>query len=230
MTSSPAATLITRSPYDQPQHRPVGRDVDDFGNGGERGRIGGCGETERDARACLLAQVGHSGHRDESPAAEDGNPARELLNFRQHRAGQQDGGPSVDELPDQGLELLLQQRVETGSGLVEDQELRPVNDRLHDAHLAAVAGAQLTDGSCRDQIEAAQEIFPPGGFHSAAQAPVEVDQVARGVARVDRVEFPRFGGQGRFRRLAVLLGDGGGWSWREPVRVDSQAAGIDGPS
>ena len=101
-------------------------------------------------------------------------------------AGQEHCGPGVGQLPGQLLELVLQQRVQAAGRLVQDEQLGAVDDRLDDADLAPVAGAQLPDPPARVEVEAAQQLGDPAGVDTAAQLAVEVDQVLGGPAGVDR--------------------------------------------
>ena len=63
----------------------------------------------------------------------------DLLDFGQDVAGEEDRASLVLGLAHQGVERLLHERVETGRRLIEDQQLRPVLERDHEADLLLVA-------------------------------------------------------------------------------------------
>ena len=99
--------------------------------------------------------------------------------------GQEDGGALVDRPAQDALELVLQQRVEPGGGLVEDQQLGPVGEGLDDSHLAAVAGAQLADRAGRVEVEALQQLGHERLVEASPQRPVEGEDVVGAVAGID---------------------------------------------
>jgi hypothetical protein len=68
-------------------------------------------------------------------------------------AGQEHGGSRPGQLPDQPLELVLEQRVQAAGWLVQDEQVGAVDDGLDDADLAPVAGAQLPDSPGRVEVE-----------------------------------------------------------------------------
>jgi hypothetical protein len=60
-----------------------------------------------------------------------------------------------------------------------------VDDRLDDADLAPVTGAQLPDPPARVEVKAAQQHLDPARVDATAQLAVEVDQVLGSPSGVD---------------------------------------------
>jgi hypothetical protein len=60
-----------------------------------------------------------------------------------------------------------------------------VDDRLDDADLAPIAGAQLPNPPVGVEVEAVQQLLDPAGIYAVAQLAVEVDEVLGGPAAVD---------------------------------------------
>ena len=56
---------------------------------------------------------------------------------------EEDGLASVTGLVDEVVELVLHERVEARGGLIEDEQLGPVHERLDEAELALVAGGEV---------------------------------------------------------------------------------------
>ena len=93
--------------------------------------------------------------------------------------------PVVDGLPDQVLELVLQQRVQAGGRLVEDEQVGLMHEREHQADLLPIAFRQRPrraieiGGEPLDELVAVAELTQP----SCSGQPVEV--LAAGQARVE---------------------------------------------
>lgn len=68
-----------------------------------------------------------------------------------------------------------------GAGLVEQEQLRPAHERLHQTHLAAVAGAQLASRAGGIELEALEELANPGSVPPAPEVVEELDQVGGAV-------------------------------------------------
>ena len=79
----------------------------------------------------------------------------------------------------------MQQGVEAGGGLVEDQQLRVAGERLHDPDLAAVPGAQLPDRPGRVEVEPIQQPADVGLVEAAAQGAEERDGLGDGVPGIE---------------------------------------------
>ncbi|HVL97704.1 MAG TPA: hypothetical protein VM324_00210 [Egibacteraceae bacterium] len=75
---------------------------------------------------------------------------------------------AVTGLDDQVEEPPLEQWVEPACRLVEDEQLRTVHERLHDADLLLVALRQPADGPVEVEVEALSEGSDPVGARAAA--------------------------------------------------------------
>jgi hypothetical protein len=79
---------------------------------------------------------------------------------------------------DQAHELLLQERVEAGGRLVEDQQLGLVHEGLDDADLLPVAPGQTLDLPIKIEAEPVGQLVDPRGRDPAAQIPQVREQLA----------------------------------------------------
>ena len=98
-------------------------------------------------------QFGHGGHGGDPAGAEQGGGVRHGLHLGQHVGGEEHGGAGVAGLADDGEDLLLHERVETGGGLVEDEELGAVHERLDEPELLLVALGERAGLAAEVQFE-----------------------------------------------------------------------------
>ena len=75
----------------------------------------------------------------EPPVADDRRPDRDALHLGERVRGEKHRAPLGGGLPEEVEHLLLHERVETRRRLVEDEQLRPVGERLDQADLLPVA-------------------------------------------------------------------------------------------
>ena len=76
--------------------------------------------------------------RDEQPFANDRDVITEVLDLVQHVRRQEHGAALGGDLTDELLELVLDERVEPRSRLVQDQELGLMHERLDERDLLSV--------------------------------------------------------------------------------------------
>jgi hypothetical protein len=94
--------------------------------------------------------------------------------------GEEDGAAVGGGLAQQLAELGLQERVEARRRLVQDHELRPVHERLHDADLLAVALRELADRPVAHDAEALAELVAKLLVDAHAQARQRVELLTCG--------------------------------------------------
>ena len=85
----------------------------------------------------------HVFHREQAAIAHERHAVADALHLGQQMGREKDGPPFLPHLVEQGVELVLDERVETGRGLVQDQQVRPVHERLDEGDLALVARREL---------------------------------------------------------------------------------------
>ncbi len=83
--------------------------------------------------------------RDEEPFANDRDVITEVLDLVQHVRRQEHGAALGGDLTDELLELVLDERVEPRSRLVQDQELGLMHERLDERDLLSVPSRELAD-------------------------------------------------------------------------------------
>src|SRR5438094_1144190 len=154
----------------------------------QRERLGGhrLAEDDRDLVALDVFKLGNPAHPDQAPFADDADARARLLDLAQDVRRKEYGAHLVARLPQQAVELLLVQGIETARRLVEDEYPRPVHEGLDEDDLALVAGgvlAELAAGVELERVDQAREI----GLVDAAAQPREVlEDLAAGEVRVQR--------------------------------------------
>ena len=99
----------------------------------------------------------------------------------------EEDGPSLrGDLPEERVEALLDQRVETGDRLVEDQQLGLVHEGLDQAELLAVAGRELAHRPVELGVEALGERVAKAPVDAAAELGQVVQHLRSGQLRVQR--------------------------------------------
>ena len=96
-------------------------------------------EREPDSSRRSLTQALDGVDEHQPPLPDDGDLMGEPLDLVQVVRGEEHGPPPVDYFSKKIRELLLEQGIEPGRGLVEDQQLRVVHERLYEADLLPVA-------------------------------------------------------------------------------------------
>lgn len=84
--------------------------------------------------------------------------------------------PQTRKIPDQGTEFALHDRIQAPGRFVEDEQVRVVHERLHDADLLPVSARQRADPYGQVEIEPLGQQVDPFPLHSAVQGR-EVAQV-----------------------------------------------------
>jgi hypothetical protein len=85
-----------------------------------------------------------------------------MIPTRSAVSGEEHGATLLSGLPRELAELRLIQRVETAGGLVEDQNIGLVHERLDDRDLLAIALRELPDRAVENALEARHERVASG--------------------------------------------------------------------
>lgn len=155
------------------------------------------------------------------PEPDDAHAVTELLDLGQDMAGEQYRLARFLRLRDDVLEDDLHERVESGRGLVQEQQLRVGRERGDDGDLLPVALGVRPALLGRVEVEAFDQLVPAPPVQSAAQLGKQVDGLAAGQVRPELdvtgyVGEPPVQGDGVFPRvLAEQLG-GAGVGAQEP--------------
>ncbi len=207
----------------------VGDDARHAGDALERGRRHRPREHHLDLAHRAAHELGDVLDGDELTLAHEGHAVAHALHLRQHVGAEEDGLTGLAGLVQQAVELVLDERVEAGGGLVEDQQFRPVHERLDEADLTPVPGAEVGHLALEVAVQALGELGGVVPVHAAAQVGEVAQRLAPGeagvqaqltgqvaAARLDRQRLAR-GCPGRARgRARTSAGSGPaarGWWW-----------------
>ena len=102
-----------------------------------------------------------------------------MLEPRRASARREHGPPVVGRLA-VFQELALVQRIEPAGRLVEDQDLRPVHERLDDSKLLSVALRKLPDRTVEDAAEPLDERVPRCVVDASSESPERVQLLPAG--------------------------------------------------
>ena len=132
------------------------------------GRTGSANTTSI-SRTALPVSSATSSTATSSTLAHEGDAVAHALDFGQHVRREEDGLAGVAGLVQQVVELVLDERVEARGGLVEDEQLGPVHERLDEADLALVAGGEIGHLALEVAVQALGERGDVVPVHAAAQ-------------------------------------------------------------
>ena len=155
-------------------------EVADAADRGEHGRIHRAIEVEVDLAHRFGTQAGDTLDRDQMAMADDADPVGDPLHLGQGVAGEEYGSPLGGNLAHHGLELTLDQGIETRARLIHDEDLRPVHERLDQADLLPIARRQVTDLLGEVGVEAVGQLVDVAPVHPAPQVAEVGDRVAPG--------------------------------------------------
>lgn len=147
----------------------------DSRKGGGRYRAG---EGDLDVADGSGAQGGDGVEGDELAVADDADPVGDGLDLAHDMARHEHGLAVRRGLRDQVQERLLDQRVEPGGGFVQDQQLRGVHERLHQADLLPVALGQLLDPRALVETEPVGQVVDALRPYAPAQGSKEAQVAA----------------------------------------------------
>ena len=125
-------------------------------------------------------------HPREPPVADDRHPVARLLDLGQDVARQEDRPALGLGLADDRVELLLDERVEPGGGLVEEQQLRPVLQRDDQPDLLLVALRVLPELARRIDVEPLDQGCLVRRVDAATQVGEVLERLAAGQLVVQR--------------------------------------------
>ena len=112
--------------------------------------------------------------------ADDGHPVAGLLDLAEDVARQEDRPAVGLGLADDLVEGLLDERVEAGRRLVEDEQVRPVLERDDEPDLLLVALRVLLELPARVDVQPGDEVLLVGPVDPAAQVREVLDRLATG--------------------------------------------------
>jgi hypothetical protein len=124
-------------------------------------------------------------HGDQPPFPDDAHPVSGLLHLAQDMGGHKDRAPGLLHLAGHGDELPLQERIQPTGGLVKDQQLRRVHERLNEAELLPVPLGQAPDLAAQVQLQAFGQLINAGTSDAAAEVGEIGQQLPAGLAAVD---------------------------------------------
>lgn len=108
------------------------------------------------------------------------HPVGHPLHLRQRVAGQEHGPTFGRHVVHQVVELLLDERIETGAGLVEDDQVGAVHERLGEPDLLAVARGVVAALPRQVGPEALSQLVDVGPVDATAQVGEVVHQLLAG--------------------------------------------------
>jgi transglutaminase-like putative cysteine protease len=125
----------------------------------------------------------------EAAPADDPDPVGDMLYLVQGVRRQEHGAALGGGLREQRAQLGLEQRVEAARGLVENHQLGPVHESLHEADLLPVPLGEVTDRPVEDEGKALAEAIPQLDVDAAAKPSERIELLAR-VIRSERRKSP----------------------------------------
>ena len=154
------------------------------GSAAKLGGVDGLGELDRHVAVAPPREVGDVLDGDEPPVADDRDAVAQALDLVEVVRGQEDRRAALALLGDDLVELLLHERVQAARRLVEDEQLRRVEERLDEADLLAVAAREVAERPVEVGVEALGELGRPAEPAQAAQRGEERHELAPGAPRV----------------------------------------------
>ena len=148
--------------------------------GGRPGQFGG------DRRPGQMPQPGERAGFHGAARPDDRHPVTQRFHLGQDVAGEQHRAPLAAFFLHAGAERGLHQRVESGRGLIQDQQLGIGGQRRDQGDLLPVALGVRPCLLRRVQVEALQQAGPAVRVQPAAQPPEQVDDLAAGQVRPER--------------------------------------------
>ena len=127
-------------------------------------------ELDLDAMEVDAMQLAQVSDFHEPPGAEDGDLVAHVLHLGKDVRRKEDRRPALSLLAEEGVELLLVQRIEPAGRLVEDQQVRRVHEREDDAELLLVATGVLAKTPAQIEVEPLAQVADAIAFDSAAHA------------------------------------------------------------
>ena len=109
------------------------------------------------------------------PAAQHRHAARDLLDLGEHVRGEEDAAPVRDDLAQDRLDLVLDERIEAVRRLVEHDQLRLRHERDCQADLLAVAARERPDAPARIEPQPLDQLPAVAGVDVATQRGHEIE-------------------------------------------------------
>ncbi len=137
----------------QPHRRAVHSDDLHALNRRERCRIDDIGEDDRHVPERSLAEALDRVDVDQPTGTDDPHAVGDVLHLVERVRGDEDRSSVGRRLAEERPHLGLEQRIEAGRGLVEDDDVRAVHEGLHDADLLSVPFRELADRPVEVEVE-----------------------------------------------------------------------------
>ena len=164
---------------------PVGLDRAHAREGREWSGGDGSREVDDEATNGPRLQPGHVLDDDQPPLADDRDAIGDVLHLGEDVRGEEHRAARRRALAHEAVELLLDEGVETARRLVEDEELRPVHQRLDEADLLPVALREVGHGAVQVEVEPLDQLVHVARIDADAQAREEREVLAARQARVE---------------------------------------------
>ena len=123
----------------------------------ELGRVDDLAEPDLDLVDGRRLEVIDGLHGHQAPLPNDADPVRHVLHLVQGVRRQEDGATLPGELAQQPLELVLHKWIEPARRFIEDDQVGPMHEGLHETDLLAVALRQLMDRPIELDLEPLDE-------------------------------------------------------------------------
>ncbi len=133
-----------------------------------------------------VLELGHAADTHQSPLADDGDAVAHLLDLRQDMRGEKDCASIVAHFFDHAVKLLLVERVQAISRLIQDEQARAVHKGLNDSELALIAGGILAELAAGIKVQPGDQLLEIGLIDAPAQVPEVFENLPAGQAGVKR--------------------------------------------
>lgn len=161
--------LLHRAVGDDASRRAVGDDLTDTPDRPKHVDGWRSGEREVDPTPGLGLQRADALHHDEVPPTKDPNDIGKLLHLVQDVRREEDRPAGITRFAHHRHEFHLHQRVQSDRWLIEDEQLRPVHERLDEPELLAVSVRHRPDVSREVQVQPLGEQLGVGPLHTVPQ-------------------------------------------------------------
>ena len=169
-----------------PQQVVLDHDIGDTRQGFELGGRDTVREAELHLVMREIAQCLGAIDLDQAPVADDRDAVAGVFDLRQDVAREEDGAALRPRLADQLVEGMLDERVETRGGLVEDEQVRAMLERDDEPDLLLVALGVLLEAARWVDAQPFDERGLVGRVHAASQVGEVLDGLTAGQAVVER--------------------------------------------
>ena len=143
-------------------------------------------EPEFDLMVGQIAQRIHAVDPDDATVADDGHAVAAPFDLTQDVARKKDRPAVGHSLAQQREESLLDERIQPGGWLIEEEQFGLVLQRGDEAHLLLVALRVFTEAAARVEIEPLDQLGLVSTIHAAAQVAEVLERLSAGESVVQR--------------------------------------------